>query len=311
MRRRRFMTYSAVGAAASICPLFSSSVQAEETPSSLSIDSHVHFFPGAGDSHPQSSNAHQATPARLPEQWQQTALPCGVTNAVVIEASANVDANQWLLELAIKHPRILGVIGRLPIGTEGCAALIAHFSKHRRFRGVRLRSDAVLKSIDDAAFMRDIKLLHARDLAIDLIGPTQSAAAIQLTARLPRLRVILEHMAGASITGESPDPVWLNAIAAAARHPGIFLKVSHVIQGGVRGNEIRAERYEGWLRAAWQVFGEHRVIFGSDWPASQAHATYDRIHEVVRLFVHARGEETTRRFFRANAMQAYGLDAPD
>jgi predicted TIM-barrel fold metal-dependent hydrolase len=231
-----------------------------------------------------------------------------VRQVVVIESSPDPEDNQRLLDLAGRHAAIVGVVGRLPVGEEDCGRLLDRFAANRLFRGIRLRSDAILAGLDAAAYTRDLERLAERGLAVDVIGPTQLAAADRLATRIPQLRVMLEHMGGARIDGDEPDPRWHDGIATASRHAHTWVKVSHVIQSADRdAAHPGLDRYAPWLEAVWKTFGETRVMFGTDWPVSLRHATYGRIHELVRQFVNGRSPEAARQFFADNARRAYGL----
>lgn len=308
MRRRTFITGMTTGVAALVEPdthVLAAPVGDAAGPPA--IDTHVHFFSAEAEKAGTNHASRERPPAR-PGDWQQVANACGVRQAVVIESSPDPEDNQRLLDLAGRHPGVVGVVGRLPIGAAECPPLIRRFAADRRFRGIRLHSDAILRGLGNSAFLRDLESLADKGLVLDLIGPTQLVAADRLASRLPHVRVMLEHMAGAKIDGDKPDPRWLDGIAAASRHADTLLKVSHVIQSADRDAEHPGlDRYIPWLDAVWNVFGDARVMFGTDWPVSLRHATYGRIHDLVRRFVRGRGEEASRLFFTDNARRAYGL----
>lgn len=118
---------------------------------------------------------------------------------------------------------------------------------------------------------------------------------------------MLEHMAGATIADVGPDSRWLEGIDKVADLPNTFLKVFHVIQSKDRDTASPGlDRYEPWLTAAWDAFGEGRL----NWPVSGRHASYARIHDLVQQFVAGRGTEAPRRFFVDNARRAYRLVDP-
>ena len=71
----------------------------------------------------------------------------------------------------------VGVVGRLPLGTEGCTKLVDRFAANPKFRGVRVRGDEVVKGFDDPAFMRDVERLATHGLVPDVNwGPVFDAA---------------------------------------------------------------------------------------------------------------------------------------
>ena len=310
MQRRDFLLSGAVGGIAALAAV---KAGAADTPSPRYpypvIDTHTHFYDPArpgGVAWPGKDDAPLYR-TMLPPDWQKVANPCGVTGTIVVEASPLVEDNQWLIDLATQHTCVVGIVGRLPIGEPGCAAFIDRFSKHEKFRGVRIKSDSLQAGFENPDFMRDIERLADKGLVVDVIGADVIATADRLAELVPRMHVLLEHMAGARIAGEAPDPAWIDGIGKAARHPNTFLKVSHVLQSGRAEQEAPApERYEPWLAAAWQAFGDHRVMFGSDWPVSGRHASYRAIFDAAQRFVHARGEEAEKWFFAESSRAAYG-----
>jgi L-fuconolactonase len=272
------------------------------------IDTHTHFYdpsrPGGVPWPGKDDTLLYRTV--LPPDWQEVAGPCGVTGTIVVEASPLVEDNQWLIDLAAKHPSIVGVVGRLPVGADGCAALIDRFSTHGKFRGVRIASDVLQAGFAQPGFMRDIERLADKGLVVDIIGADVIATADRLAALVPGMHVMLEHMAGARISGDTADPAWIDGITRAAQRPNTFLKVSHVLQSGMAEQVAPPpERYEPWLAAAWQAFGDRRVMFGSDWPVSARHASYRAIFDAVQRFVHARGAEAEKWFFAESSQAAY------
>ena len=312
LQRRAFLQTSAVGGVAALAGAHAAATPAAaaEAPRFAHpvIDTHTHFYDPArpgGVAWPGKDDTLLYRTV-LPPDWQQVAGPCGVTGTIVVEASPLVGDNQWLIDLAAKHPCIVGVVGRLPLGEDGCAALIDRFSKHDTFRGVRVRSDVLQAGFEQPAFMRDIERLADKGLVVDVIGPDVIAAADRLAKLVPRMHVLLEHMAGGRIAGTVPDPAWLDGIERAAQRPNTFLKVSHVLQSGMAEQVVPpAERYEPWLAAVWQAFGDRRLMFGSDWPVSARHASYRAIFDAVQRFVHARGEEAEKWFFAESSKAAY------
>ena len=219
-----------------------------------------------------------------------------------------MEDNQWLIDLAATHPCIVGVVGRLPLGEDGCAALIDRFSKHDTFRGVRVRSDVLQAGFEQPAFMRDIERLADKGLVVDVIGPDVIAAADRLAKLVPRMHVLLEHMAGGRIAGTVPDPAWLDGIERAAQRPNTFLKVSHVLQSGMAEQVVPpAERYEPWLAAVWQAFGDRRLMFGSDWPVCTLAAGYPDTIGIVREFLAPLAAAEREAIEGGNAARFYSL----
>ncbi len=59
------------------------------------------------------------------------------------------------------------------------------------------------------------------------------------------------------------------------------------------------------LDHCWDVFGEDRLIYGSNWPVCEKGGTYADQFQMVDAFFRARGERAHRKYFRENAAIAY------
>ena len=101
------------------------------------IDAHTHFY---DPRRPQGV----PWPAKNDAVLYKTTLPADlkrvaprVTGTVVVEASAWLEDNQWILDLAEREPLIVGFVGHLDPGTPGFADHVRRFSRHRLFRGIR------------------------------------------------------------------------------------------------------------------------------------------------------------------------------
>ncbi|TXT20754.1 MAG: amidohydrolase 2, partial [Planctomycetota bacterium] len=55
----------------------------------------------------------------------------------------------------------------------------------------------------------------------------------------------------------------------------------------------------------WNIFGDDRLIYGSNWPVSDHAASYKTLFSIVNQYVTARGRATAEKFFWKNAQAAY------
>jgi predicted TIM-barrel fold metal-dependent hydrolase len=94
----------------------------------------------------------------------------------------------------------------------------------------------------------------------------------------------------------------------AASNKNVFCKVSALVEGtrktmGDAPKEV--EFYKPVLDSLWNVFGEDRLIFGSDWPVSVRAATYATIHKIVHTYFSSKGKVAAEKYFMKNAIAAY------
>lgn len=279
------------------------------------IDPHTHFYdPTRPEGVPWPGKGTSLYRRVLPSDWLAEAKPTGITETIVVEASPLVEDNQWLLDLVRDHPCLIGVVGRLPLGAEGCTKLVDRFAANRKFRGVRVKADEVVKGFDDSAFMRDIERLAFHGLVPDVNWGPVFDAADGLAMRFPGMRVLLEHMAGAGIVGGKPDPAWVDGLARAAARPNVWLKVSNLVESAAHSAKLKKapvdpDHYRPWLDAAWKAFGPDRLIFASNWPVCEWAADYATVVGVVKPWIAAHGSAAEASFFGGAARRAYGVPA--
>lgn len=293
-------------AAAAVLPL-------DSIPMAMTVlDCHTHFYdpgrpqgvpwPGKGDT--------QLYRPVYPKDYQALAAPLGVTGTVVVEASAWVDDNQWVLDLAANEPLITGLVGRLEPGQPGFTAGLARFAGHPLFRGIRVSGRDVARLMDPAV-LRDLEALAGPGLALDVNGDVTSLPVVAAAARaLTTLRIVIDHVANVAIDGQAPPRTWLDGMDAVSRSANVFCKVSGLVEGtGRRGGKAPADTgfYRPVLDAVWERFGRTRVIYGSNWPVSEVFAPLATVQGIVQTYVRTLGELAERQYFGANAHAAYGL----
>jgi L-fuconolactonase len=277
------------------------------------LDTHTHFYDPTrpqGVPWPPADDALLHRPV-LPTEYRRLAEPLGVAGTVVVEASPWVEDNQWVLDLADTEPFLLGLVGHLKPGQPGFRTDLERFARHPRFRGVRTGLWGAQVTPENDGFVRDLALLSDRQLALDvLIGPDQLPIVARLAQRLPELRLVIDHCANLRVDGQNPPTTWREGLRACGGHRNVFLKVSGLVEGTGRSDGTAPRDvafYRPVLEAAWEVFGEDRVVYGSNWPVSARFASLATVQGIVAEYVAGRGTEAGARFFHHNARQVYGL----
>lgn len=310
--RRDFVSSSLFGLAGVALSGSERSSAADAPGSSPIIDCHTHFYDPRrpqGIPWPPKDNSLLYRPV-LPNEFEKLTKPFGVTGTLIIEASSWVEDNQWLLDLAAENPFIVGIIGNLTPGTDTFANHLVRFARNPRYRGIRIGVDEISKGLDRPEFLADLKRMIDADLTLDVNGgPDGPAVIAQLAAKLPQLRIVINHLGNVSIDGKEPPKDWTNGLIAAAKNPHVYMKVSGYIENGrVEGKKLAPEdtaHYRPVFDRAWDTFGADRLIYGSDWPVSDIGGPYGVIIRIVTEYFRDRGEAATKKFFAANAQNAY------
>jgi len=273
------------------------------------IDTHTHFYDpsrpqGVPWPRPDDKVLYRTV---LSADYKQVALPAGVTGTVVVEASPWLADNQWILDLAVEDPFILGLVGHIAPGRPEFAAELQRFATNPLLRGIRCGGRTFAQV--DAALLRDLEQLAARDLQLDvLIGLDQMPAFLAVAAQLPQLRIVINHISLMPVTGEALEARWIEHYQQAAALPNIFMKVSGLMENSVlRPAPVDPDFYRPTLDVLWSAFGAQRLIYGSNWPVCEIAGTYATCMAIVRHYFDEKGEAAAASFFGQNAQRAYGL----
>jgi len=307
--RRNFLT-AAVGTVAGLT--LGGAVPALRAEHSLRVvDAHTHFYDPTrpqGVPWPERDDKLLYRPV-WPMDYRRLPVPVAVTGTIVVEASPWVEDNQWLLDLAAREPLIVGVVGNLPVGSKTFAGHLKRFSANKLFRGIRLRDRKLEGTLQEPAFVSDLKLLADHDLSLDLVGGGEILTyAEQLAHEVPGLRVIIDHLAGVSLDGKSAPADWLQRMRGLARHPHIYCKLSGLVEGTGRSDGTapgQASFYRPILNAMRETFGAERLIYASNWPVSERFASLATVQSIVAEYFQGFGMQEERKVFSESATRAY------
>ena len=290
---------------------FAEDLRSTEADLPPAIDAHTHFYDPTrpeGVPWPAKNDAVLYRPV-LPAEFKKLTAPLGVVGTIVIEASPWVEDNQWLLDLAEREPAVLGVVGHLDPASAMFGEWLARFAKNPRFRGIRIGQEVAKKALQEPAMLERLALLGERDLELDVNGgPEMPADVARLAAALPKLRIVVNHAANLKIDGLAPPQAWLEGMRQAARHPSVFCKVSALVEATRRTNRDAPTDpafYRPVLDALWNIFGEERLIYGSNWPVSERAASYQALHKIAVDYFRTKGDRVLDKFLRLNALAAY------
>ena len=277
------------------------------------IDTHIHLFDptrSQGVPWPPKDNKVLYQPA-LPDRFRKIATPLGITGAIEVEASPWLEDNQWVLDVAAKDPIIVGTVGDLEPGKPDFRKHLERFHRNPLFRGIRcgnLWGRNLGAELGKPEFISDLKAVAEADLELDTANqnPALISDTVRLTDRVPDLRVVIDHLPQM----EPPaDPAAHRAFHAnlmeLGKRPQIYVKVSEVLRrvDGRVPDDLKF--YRPRLDQLWEIFGEDRLVYGSDWPNSDQWAPYPQVLKIVREYFTAKGPAVAEKFFWKNSIAAY------
>jgi predicted TIM-barrel fold metal-dependent hydrolase len=301
-------TFLAGLAAAAVTPVVT--VQPRAIPI---IDTHIHLFDPTrpqGAPYTGPKTAGPPVPA-LPARYRALAGPLGAVGAIKVEASPWVEDNLWVLEVAQQDTIIVGVIGNLEPEKPEFAEYLDRYRKNPLFRGIRcgnLWGRDFTKQVEMPAFIDGLKRLADADLVMDTANPRLSLlqAIVRVTDKVPTLRVVVDHLPALPPADTAADRATLDTVLRElGARPQVSVKLSaiiHNVQGKVSTD---LQPYRDGLDRLMDVFGEDRVIFGSDWPNSDGVAPLDKVFAVATDYFAAKPRTTAEKYFWKNSVAAY------
>lgn len=283
------------------------------TPSNQIIDSHVHFWDRSRleyrwlDREP-SHLAMDQLPAQL------RAAGGDVDGLVFIQADCRDDQGfdeaSWVHELAEQGVPVLAVVAHAPLETASAAGRLDELTTLPLVRGIRrLLQDEGPGFAVDPRLVEGVRLLAERDLTFDLcVREHQLRECLELTARVPEVTFILDHLAKPNVSAGNNFGEWSALIDELASRPNVLCKLSGL------GNEAQPQdrtmaAFRPWIEHAIAAFGAARCMYGSDWPVLTLAGTYTQWFEIVSTIASELSEKERDLIMAGTALITYGRRA--
>lgn len=269
------------------------------------VDTHTHFYdPCRSQGVPWPNSDDEFLYRRImPEDFKKETMSEGVTGTIVVEASAWVEDNQWILDIAEGDPFLLGLVGHLNPSDQKFSSNLDHFAANDLFYGIRLSNAPT----DNPIYLRAMEQLWTNDLSLDLlVGNEWLSSVADYASRFPNLRIILNHLAHVPITGGKPNEEWVAGIKLVAAHPHVFCKISGMVElAQMAPAPEDPDYYRPVLDVLWDAFGENRLLYASNWPVSWRFASYHQVQALAIACFEPRGSEALEKIMWKNSRDAY------
>jgi L-fuconolactonase len=282
------------------------------------IDSHIHLFDNTRPvftGYMGSQEYRTLAKPSLPSMYEPLARPAGIVGAIVVESNGLIDENLWYLEVCRATPFMVGVSGSLDPGQSYFGQYLNHFHRDPLYRAIRAsRFYNALGSGDDGKVslkldhVANLKLLAQADLALDTANPSMNLmqANVLLADAIPNLRIIMDHLPSFDPTADG-QKAYEAVVKAMADRQNIYIKLTEVYHPRLTDNTIVKdyEQLRARLEYLFALFGEDRVIFGTDYPNSFGVATIPEEVALVKRFFSTRPREVQEKYFWKNSARIY------
>jgi len=285
----------------------------------LVVDAHHHFWDPARFDYAWMAGAETASLRRPfgPEELEPLLAEAGVDATLLVQALQSVDETRWLLETAAATPFVAGVVGWVDLTdptVDETLADLTNSAAGRSLVGIRhmVQDEPDPEWLLRPEVTRGLQAVAAAGLVYDLLlKPPQIAAATRLCGRLPEVRFVVDHLAKPPIASGEIAP-WAALMEPFREMPHVACKLSGVVTEADPASWTPVE-LAPFVAVAVELFGEERLLFGSDWPVCTLAAGYAQVKgalEAALEEVHGAQPSTATReaIFGANAVRLYGLE---
>ncbi len=272
------------------------------------IDTHHHFWHYTADEYgwiPDSMSGIRRD--YLPGDLAQQIRAAGVDQVVSVQSRQSFEETAFLIEHAAANDFIAGVVAWFPLASPAVEKVTGPWFGNKAIVGARhvVQGEPGGFLLGDD-FNRGIDLLTRHHLAYDiLIFERQLPETIAFVDRHPNQVFIVDHMAKPRNDADEIEP-WRSRLAELARRPNVYCKIS----GGV--TEIDLEwtpaRLIPYFDATLDAFGPSRVMFGSNWPLTEAAGGYAAWLDAVKQWAAKLSESEQNDLFAGVAARAYRLE---
>jgi predicted TIM-barrel fold metal-dependent hydrolase len=309
MNRRNFLSLAAAASAAAGLPKLG---WVNDSPIPV-IDTHIHLFDTArpeGVPWPSKKDGILYQPA-LPDRYRKIAVPLGIVGAIEVEASPWLEDNQWVLDVAAKDNIIVGTVGNLEPGKPGFRKQLERFQRNPLFRGIRygnIWGRDLSRELLKPQFVADLKILADAGLSLDTANPNPDliATVVRVTDEVPKLRLIIDHLPQLTQPEDAAArKVYDGHLHELGRRPQVYVKISEVLRRVEGKIPQEPAFYRAGLDELFGIFGEDRLLFGSDWPNSDQWLPFDAGFRLVREYFTAKGPTVAEKYFWKNSVAAY------
>ena len=210
----------------------------------------------------------------------------GVEATVAVQARQKTEETAWLLNLAERHPFILGVVGWVPLTDSAVDGLLEQFAQNSGLKAVR----HVLHDEPDDFYMlredfnRGVGLLRKYELAYDiLVFERHLPQTLTFVDSHPSQVFVVDHIAKPRIKDKVTSP-WRENMSQLAKRENVYCKVSGMATEA-DWNNWTEDDLKPYFDVVLLAFGPKRLMFGSDWPVLTLAGGYQRWMAAFRSLI--------------------------
>ena len=304
--RRSFLKAASLGTLGAMA--MPNSLFADSTKRAIRIDSHQHFWPYSKDEYAWIDDSMKAIAQDFaPSDLFPHLNKNGFDGCVAVQVRTSLIENDYFLKIAEQNPWVKGVVGWVDLTASNVKEQLAPYKNNEKFVGIReilqaREPDFMLRK----DFLKGVELLHEEGLTYDiLIKPHHLDATLEFVKHFPEHKLVIDHIAKPEISAKGPCNEWMDKMAELATHKNVHCKLSGMVTESVK--PMSRSWFKAFGEHALKVFGEDRLMYGSDWPVCKLMADYDEVVAIAEDCTSSLKPSAKDKVFGLNAMKFYGL----
>jgi L-fuconolactonase len=281
------------------------------------VDTHIHLYdvdrlPGLPWPEKDNKTLYRSV---LANDYNTVMDKNNLSGVIVVEASPRVSDNDWVLHHTSKFKdKYLGLIGALEFDKKTFKDDFARLCENERFLGLRIGTQYLDQPanpdyLKNQIVLDNLQLLSDSGKSLDVLIFKQSLEdVVFLAQKYPRLKIVINSIGAPTIDGKEPALEWKNKMQAAAALPNVYLKICSQVQHCVARPVTKdVNYYKPVLEKVFELFGEDRIIYGSNWPCTIDNGEYSEHFQIIRDFFTSKGRRVLEKLCYQNAEKVYGF----
>ncbi|MBV8777168.1 MAG: amidohydrolase family protein [Alphaproteobacteria bacterium] len=292
------------------------------------IDAHHHFWQIGQNKHPGLRGGRHdffmgdnsaIRRDYLPDDYRRDAAGHNVLATIHCEAEWERDdqlgETRWLKALHDQTGMPSAIVAHAWFDTPNSEEIIAAQAACPLVRGIRSKpvtaaspdgmTPGISGSMQDERWLRGFALLEKYGLSWDLRVPFwHLEEAAQVARAFPKTPIILNHTGFPWDRSEDGLAAWRRGMAALAREPNVWVKVSEF---GLRDRSWDYDENKRIVVDAISIFGIERAVFATNFPVAGLRIGYDGLVRAMSRMLAERSREDRDKFFWKNAAAFYRL----
>ena len=275
------------------------------------IDAHQHFWSLDRVAYPWLTPAYGPLYRSYePPELSPQLRAAGITRTVLVQAANSYADTDDMLRQADRYDWIGAVVGWVPLPhPEETGQALDRYARHPAFRGVRhlIHEEADPDWVVQDRVIEGLRVLAAHRLLFEAVAvfPHHLKHVPTLAERVPDLTIVIDHLAKPPIKDGAMEP-WAAQLAAAARYPTVYAKVSGLNTAADPATWSAAD-LKPYIDRAIDLFGADRLMFGSDWPVCTLAGDYATVWAETNRALEGRPQHEIDAVLGGTAARVYNI----